>query len=167
MINYTPYNENKMDTLKLKKLFEPFFKGLDSEEYEVHLVQLQYDDKTNKQFYISDDKSKRITPLVLFPLQSYKKKDHFFVEFWISLGKERGYFNLKHSFHLDLDILIEEIKKIKPNTSLNNGDIIAEMLEKDYIKNTHLLKDFNGEGNDYPKIAELVCKREIRITAAF
>jgi len=146
----------EVKTSDIKKLFEPFFKGIDAADCSICLSQVYYVKNTEEMFFSPRHFSRNRFPVFFFPPDILKKKDYFIVDFWIKMGPDKGYINLKHGFHIDLKALEVELKKISGNQAIPDGHKIAEIIESEYKNMNHLLADINGVGNDYPKIAKLV-----------
>ena len=154
--SFMAMQESKLvKTSDIKKLFEPFFTGIDAVECTVCLSQVYYVKNAEEMFFSPRYFSRNRFPVFFFPPDILKKKDYFIVDFWIKMGPDKGYINLKHGFHIDLTVLEVELIKLSDNKYIPDGHKIAEIIENEYKNMSHLLADINGVGNDYPKIAEL------------
>ena len=76
-----PIKDASIKSSIVKELFEPLIARLDSEECEVHLVRLYYNEQIGDVFYSTHFKGDFFNPIQLFPPQILGEKDYFLVEF--------------------------------------------------------------------------------------
>ena len=147
-----PIKDASIKPLAVKELFEPLLAGLDLEESEVHQVWLYYNEQIGDMFYSTHFKGDFLNPIQLFPKQILGEKDYFLVEFWIKPGADKGYFNFKHAFQIDKELLKASFNKKENRKSSPDIYEVEQILGKVFTTMADLLGDFNGIGNEYDKM---------------
>jgi hypothetical protein len=135
-----------------KVLLEKFAEGYTgkSEVAEFHVYAVI---KNAKGEYVRADKGHASIP------DPFGSGDEFFVaEVSFCLNPKGGFATFSHTFQLDLQSLIPELQKINPDLAkgLMSPKRIAAALNTCYHKVTDHLIDYNGTGDDYPKIADVL-----------